>query len=136
MNTTDWSKVKHFKPSEFGEHADKMNPLLIYSLDALRKSAGCPIKINCAYRPGDDKEHGKGNAVDIVIGKLSVMDQFFMAEKTRLFTGIGIYPYWNTPGIHVDIRELKPNEHGARWGRNAAGVYVALDWKFVKAIQG
>lgn len=132
--TTDWTKVRFFKPSEF-KHPDKLDPLLIYSLDALRAAAGKPITINSDYRDGDPGQHGFGRAVDIVIHGLSVVDQFLIAEKTRLFSGIGIYPFWNQPGIHVDIRPLQPQEPAARWARNAAEKYVSLDWKFIKAIQ-
>ena len=129
----DWKKVKHFEPSEF-EHPDKVDPLLIYSLDALREAAGRPIKINSDFRPGDKGQHGAGRAVDIVIKGLHVVDQFLIAEKTRLFAGIGTYPYWNTPGIHVDIRPLQPHEQGARWARDKAGFYVPLTWKVLKEL--
>ena len=129
--TTDWSKVKHFKPSEF-TYPDQLDPLLIYSIDALRSAAGRPIKINSDYRPGDQGQHGIGKAVDVVISGLHVVDQFLLAEKTRLFAGIGIYPFWNRPGIHVDVRSLKPHEPAARWARNAAGVYVQMTWEFIK----
>lgn len=130
---TDWSKVRHFKPSEFS-HPDQLEPLLIYSIDALREAAGRPIRINCDYRPGDPGQHGLGKAADVVISGLHVVDQFLLAEKTRLFAGIGIYPYWNRPGIHVDIRSLKPHEPAARWARNAAGVYVKMTWEFIKIL--
>lgn len=133
-SSTDWSKVEFFDKNEF-EYPDRLDPLLIYSLDALRKAAGKPIKINCDFRPGDDKQHGIGKAADIVIKGLSVVDQFLIAEKTRLFSGIGLYPFSNTPGIHIDIRTLQPHEPGARWARNAAGVYVELNWKFIRSIQ-
>ena len=129
----DWEKVRYFKRHEFHD-ADKLNPLLIYSLDALRHAAGKPIKINSDYRPGDPGQHGLGKAADIVISGFSVVDQFLIAEKTRLFSGIGIYPYWNSPGIHVDIRTLKPHEPGARWARNEKGVYVSLDWAFISRL--
>ena len=132
--TTDWSKVRFFKPSEFS-HPDNLDPLLVYSLDALRQAAGRSIKINSDYRPGDPGQHGLGRAVDIIISGLHVVDQFLLAEKTRLFSGIGIYPHWNRPGIHVDIRTLTPHEPGARWARDAAGIYVPLTWKFIKNIQ-
>lgn len=129
----EWEKVRFFKPSEF-KHPDKLDPLLVYSLDALRAAAGKPITINSDYRDNDPGQHGYGRAADIVIKGLSLMDQFLIAEKTRLFSGIGIYPFWNTPGIHVDIRPLKANEHGARWAKNAAGFYVNMDWKFIKSL--
>ena len=128
---TDWSKVLFFKPSEFSR-PDNLDPLLIYSLDALREAAGRPIKINSDYRPGDPGQHGLGKAVDIVIVGLHVVDQFLLAEKTRLFAGIGIYPFWNRPGIHVDVRTLKPHEPAARWARDASGVYVQMTWEFIK----
>ncbi|MBU1108621.1 MAG: hypothetical protein KKB51_18235 [Candidatus Riflebacteria bacterium] len=131
---TDWSKVDHFSKEEAWGDPDKINPLLVYSMDVLRKLVGRKIIINNAYRPGDPGTHGRGDAVDFVIVGLSVVDQFLAAEKTRLFTGLGVYPYWNRPGLHADVRTLKPNEHGHRWGRNAAGVYVALDWQFIRNI--
>ena len=130
----DWTKVRFFKPSEF-QYPDKVDPLLIYSLDALRAAAGRPITINSDYRPGDKGQHGTGRAVDIVIRGLHVVDQFLLAEKTRLFAGIGIYPHWNTPGIHVDIRPLQPHEQGARWARDKDGKYVPLTWEFIRAIK-
>lgn len=127
---TDWSKVKYFKKEEFNE-PDKMNPLLVYSLDRLREECGKPIIINSSYRANDlGSTHRNGDAADIVIvGVQSVLDQFFIAEKTRLFSGIGVYPWWNRPGLHVDVRELKPCEVAKRWLRNRHGDYVALTAK-------
>jgi len=130
----DWEKVRYFKRHEFHD-ADKLDPLLIYSIDALRDAAGRSIKINSDYRPGDPGQHGLGRAVDIVISGLHVVDQFLLAEKTRLFSGIGIYPHWNRPGIHVDIRTLQPHEPGARWARDIAGNYVALTWAFMRGLK-
>ena len=110
-----------------------MNPLLIYSLDVLGELAGSTIIVNSGYRPNDPgSTHRNGDAADIVITGLSVIDQFLLAEKTRLFSGIGVYPFWNRPGLHLDVRPLRANQHGPRWGRNAAGVYVGLDEKFFK----
>ena len=132
----DWSKVKHFKRTEAWGDPDKINPLLVYSLDALREFKGRAIIINNAYRPDDPgSTHKNGDAADVVIVGLSVIDQFLMAERTRLFSGIGVYPFWNRPGLHLDVRSLQPHQHGPRWGRNAAGIYVALDAKFLRSIQ-
>jgi uncharacterized protein YcbK (DUF882 family) len=130
----DWSRVKYFKKSEFSE-PDKMSDLLIYSLDALRNFVNKPITVNSSYRANDAGTHGRGEAVDIVIKGLDVLDQFLIAERTRLFSGIGVYPFWNRPGIHVDVRSLKANEHGARWARDRAGFYVALNSKFLNNIK-
>ena len=131
---TDWSKVRFFEPWEFFGYADMMSPLLIYSLDALRKFVGRPIRINNAFRPGNGGTHGRGEAADIVITGLHVVDQFLMAERTRLFAGIGIYGFWNRPGLHLDIRQLQPHQHGPRWCRNAAGFYVPMTWKELRGL--
>ena len=136
--TADWSKVKHFKPEEF-LFPEKMNPLLIYSLDRLRDIAGRPIIINKeegTFREGDPGQHGLGNAADGFILGLSLIDQFLISEKLRLFSGLGLYPYWNRPGLHWDVRPLQPHEAGARWGRNAAGIYTSLNAKFIRECFG
>jgi hypothetical protein len=57
---------------------------------------------------------------------MSLVDAYLAVEKLGLFNGVGLYPFWNNPGLHVDLRQ-KP----ARWGRNAAGIYVALNDKFI-----
>lgn len=132
----DWTVVKFFKPTEFGQYADEMDAQLIYRIDKLRVQANRPIRINDHFRPGDKGQHGLGKAVDIVIMGMSLLDQYLLAEKSGLFTGIGLYPYWNTPGIHLDVRDVKLGEPGARWGRNAAGVYVALNAKFIQECVG
>lgn len=141
----DWKKVKYFKPTENWGTLDgktcppeeairHLNPLLVYCLDALRAFVGKPIIIHCAYRPNDPgSTHHKGDAVDFHIAGMPVVDQFLMTERTRLFAGIGVYPFWNNPGLHADVRQLRPNQHGPRWGLNAAGIYTALDSKFLRS---
>lgn len=126
--TVDWSKVEFFKPSEFLGFADKMKPELVYALDRMRKICGRPIKINSAYRATDPgSTHSAGEAADIVIEGLSLMDQFLLAEKMGCFRGIGLYPAWNRPGLHVDVRKLEVGEIGKRWIRDAAEQYIALN---------
>lgn len=125
----DWTKIKHFSPNENWGNPDKVNPYLVIALDALRDSVGKPIIIHCAYSTdghAKDSMHYNGKAVDIHIVGLNVVDQFLAAERIGLFNGIGVYPFWNSPGLHLDIR-TQPG----RWGRNAAGVYVALNSKFI-----
>jgi uncharacterized protein YcbK (DUF882 family) len=124
----DFSKVKFFKASEFFGDADKMSPQLIFALDHLRAIVNRPIKINSAYRAEDPgSTHKSGLAVDIVISGLSLMDQYLVAEKTGLFAGIGLYPYWATPGLHLDVRKLKKGELGKRWIRDRKDNYIALN---------
>lgn len=129
----DWTKIRFFKPSEFN-CADKMNPDLITALDKLRELADRPIIIHSSYREGDPRQHGMGNAVDIHIVGLHVMDQFFLAEKTGLFNGIGVYSHWNNPGLHLDVRPLREGQPKARWACNRTNNYIGLNWFFLKKL--
>ncbi len=80
-------------------------------------------RINSDYREGDTGQHGRGNAVDLVFfqvtpGDVDEWEQFDFAVKSRLFLRIGIYPHWNAPGIHVDMKPAR-----LYWLRTAKGVY-------------
>ncbi len=105
-----------------------MNSELIERLYRLRRYIDREIIIHSGYRKGDSGQHGKKKAFDIHIEGLNVIDQYLIAERFG-FNGIGVYPYWNNPGLHIDVR----NQH-ARWGRNKAGMYVKLDQIFLKEI--
>lgn len=134
MTDKDWEKIKYFKREEFGPNADKMSAQLIYALDHLRHICNRPIRINSAYRAQDPgSTHSAGLAADIVISDLSLMDQYLVAEKTGLFSGIGLYPCWGKPGLHLDVRKLKKGELGKRWIRDKKGDYIALNSVNIKA---
>lgn len=129
----NWKAIKWFKPSEFN-YPDKLEPELLDALDIFRTMVNRRIFNHSDYRPGDSGQHGLGKAVDIHIEGLHVIDQYFLAEKSGLFTGIGVYPYWNNPGIHLDIRTLSAGQAGSRWLRNAAGIYVGLNWQNIRIL--
>lgn len=59
-----FDELAHFGADEF-DHPDRMQRLLLLRLDRVRASAGVPIHITSDFRPGDDKAHGRGWAVDI-----------------------------------------------------------------------
>lgn len=130
MNNLRWCDIKHFKPSEFNE-PNKMDFYLINRLDQFREMCGKPIIIHSSYRENDSGYHGSGEAVDIHVKDMNVFDAFLLAEKSGLFNGIGVYPNWNNPGLHLDIRQ-KP----ARWGcwtptdPKKKNIYVQLDSEF------
>ena len=126
----NWDNVRFFKPSEFVS-PELMSPEIIYALDALRAKLGRPFIVHTSYRGGDEGTHGSGLAVDGHFVGVPLIDQFLAAEKSLLFGGIGLYPYWNRPGLHLDVRVTTKEKGGARWGRNAAGVYVVLNSKFL-----
>jgi len=98
---------------------------LVYWLDELRDIAGSSLNIHCAYEDRKDGYHPLGMACDFHISGLCVVDQFILATKLP-FGGIGAYPFWNSPGLHCDIRPLAT---GIRyyWMRDKYGNYKTLN---------
>ena len=129
---TIFDYVENFDESENWGNLTKVNPLLILTLNYIRKYINTPIHINCVYEKSGHSatsQHYKGNAVDFYLGSfLKFYDQINLMERTLIYlnlddrVGFGIYPYWNTPGFHLDIRGEK-----ARWGRDSKGEYVGYD---------
>ena len=93
-------KLKYFTDSQdFKGNMDKMDPILLGKLDALRKEYGFPIIINSSYRSPEHPieaakakpgEHAHGAAVDI---KCVGGEATFLLVKAAIkigFTRIGI----------------------------------------------
>lgn len=119
MNLSDWLYIKHFKPSEFNQ-PNKLNFQLLREVDALRNMCKKPIYVtpDGSYRKGDPREHGKGNALDVVCPDVELMEFYLLAERFK-FNGIGVYPKWKwnnetVGGLHLDVRKLA-HPYGARW---------------------
>jgi hypothetical protein len=80
-------------------------------------------RINSSYRP-DSKtgQHPLGRTIDIVFyiktpGDVNVWSQYKFAKQFP-WGGIGVYPFWNSPGIHVDTRQ--GIDHVCTWWRDAS----------------
>lgn len=132
-----WQDIKYFKKEEFNHPDEFINNggyVLLQKLDEFREFVGKPIIIHSDFRPGDKGQHGKARAVDIHIKGMHVIDQFLCAEKFGKFTGIGVYPNWNNPGLHLDIRHLDEGEPFHRWGCWTSPIYVPLDMPFFRKI--
>ena len=129
MTNLDWCDIKYFKPTEFS-YPNKMNPYLIRRLDKFREMIGKPIYVHSDYRPGDSGCHGKGDAVDIHAKDINIIDLYLLAEKSGLFSGIGIYPSWNNPGLHLDVRSGEPARWGA-WQKAKPYNYVPINANFI-----
>lgn len=137
----DWTKIKHFKPSEFN-YPDKMESDIIYLLDFLREHVGYPFVLHSDWRPlkpGAKKQsrHCFGEAVDgdfrgipyrLAANEIVNIVENYTVDMVRMMhpefmpgvdgdkiigdlIGLGIYPHWNRPGIHLDTRGYM-----ARWG--------------------
>ncbi|RJQ58942.1 MAG: hypothetical protein C4530_09980 [Desulfobacteraceae bacterium] len=125
MKTLGWGPIRHFKPDEF-QDPDRMCATLVRQLDDMRERAGRQVRIHCSFelRDTDFSWHSYHRAVDCHIEGLHWFDQLLMACWFP-FTGVGAYPWWNNPGLHLDSR---PIQAAARWLSPAKGVYLPLNW--------
>lgn len=108
---------RHFSNSEFGPWAGRIHPALLYGLDVLRETLNDPVVISPARgslgrRLGGSKSlhnidvFGMVYAADVLLPiTWSAAEGFEAALKLRLFSGVGVYPFWKPrPGLHVDVR--------------------------------
>ena len=139
MTTQLWEAIRHFRPdSKLDKWGDpfKMSSRLIFALDNLREYIGKPIYVHCAWETRNSGWHPFGNAVDIHIEGLHVVDQFLAASRFDSFNGIGVYSWWRNKGLHLDNRPYSTRLQGdSRWGSPKAGVYVPLNRKFLKGLK-
>ena len=108
-----------FARDEFGEWADMMHPGLLFALDVLRDALNALVVISPAYgslgrRMGMSTSlhnvdfHGMVYAVDVLLPMgWGAAEGFDAARGLRLFSGIGVYPFWKPrAGLHLDVRHL------------------------------
>jgi len=132
MTTEQWIRYKNFSAGEFG--SEGMNELLIYTIQEMRNYVGRRINIHSGYRGGTTGYHPLYMAADIDIEGISVIDQYLIAERFDAFNGVGVYPKWNAPGIHVDVRPFSKLAIDSRWGCFEDGKYVKLNGEFFERI--
>ena len=128
MTPEMWTKLKYFKPTENWGNPAMMDSNLIYILEFMRIYVNKPIQIHCGYSlDGHSPQsfHYKGLAVDLHIVELNLLDQYLVAELFD-FRGIGVYPYWNTPGLHLDIRPSDEIGKQTRWYQDKDKKYHPL----------
>src|SRR3972149_909229 len=120
-----WQLMKPtFSQNEDWGDPSKITHILLFTMYRIRIATAQSIHIHNAWTDGkghtDGSEHYKGNATDFHFTKISLKVAIPLLEKTILDLGIadeiglGIYPYWNSPGFHLDCRGKK-----SRWGRLA-----------------
>jgi len=136
MTPDQWITLKYFNPifDKFGDAA-KMDYCLLVALDALREYVGKPIVIHCGYEARQTGgQHPLGRAVDCHIVGMSLFDQYMNASRFSVFTGIGVYPWWNSPGLHLDNREIPPLNPRSLWGSKFPGKkgYCDLSKQFLQ----
>lgn len=114
MTTTP--NLRYFTVEEFDcQHTgnNRMDPVFLARLDALRDACGFPFRITSGYRdpshPVEAKKkksgtHSQGIAADIAVAD-AAQRRILVAQALRLgFNGVGVARGF----IHVDIRETTP----------------------------
>ena len=111
--------TKNFSRAEFackcGEcESREVSPTLARGLQSMRDRAGVKIIVNSGYRcpkhnaaegGAKNSQHVLGNAADVVVEGLSVLEMYELALGVDAFRngGIGVYPRHGN-FIHVDVR--------------------------------
>lgn len=120
--------IRYFDPEEFVNWQEMHVPFL-QALDILREYVGSPIRIhesnpvpNSAHKP--DSAHFIGRAVDCSCQNLPLWDFFLAATRVLQFTGIGVYPHWNSPGLHLELRDDATLRK--YWWRDESGIYRGI----------
>ena len=141
---------RFFAPHEFGAWLNRIHPALLFALDVLRDTLNAPVVISPAAGAlgrrlgGSSSLHnvdvfGMVYAADVLLPlSCGVAEGFDAARNVRLFSGIGVYPFWKPrPGLHVDVRHLsavnptkgatplKPATWGAVRGAGGRQEYVS-----------
>lgn len=140
MKKADWNGLDHFTVDEKWGDPYKMDRDLLYLLEYMRILLRRPFIVHCGYQHRPKKptsQHNYGTAADghvkgmafknvvdlflqsletLTIGEVRMLFPKFMAGKYKDYLvadyiGLGIYPHWNRPGIHIDTRLYR-----ARWG--------------------
>lgn len=125
MKPEDWERIDHFGPGEKWGDASMMRMALLLPVDQLRGLAETPAIVHAGYAIGGHSRgsyHYFGMAVDLHLVGLSLLEQYLLAERVG-FGGIGCYPFWSSPGLHLDIR---PPQFHYRWWRDEQGEYHPL----------
>jgi len=133
------------KPEMF-KNPERLDRRLLRVLDNMmaeeRKVYG-PLKlsVHSDYREGSgNSQHHYGRAVDLDIeqenGILISAPKLFLIACRYMFSGIGFYPYWSRPGIHVDTRPTNGDYltlKRAFWWRDEGGKYCSV-YDFFKEV--
>lgn len=129
-----WPALRWFSASEFDGDLALLDEALLNALDDLREALGSPIVIHpgvTADRAATpDSQHPLGRAVDCHAPGVSLLDFWLLAERCVSFTGIGVYPKWWHPGLHLDVRDEVLR---ARWWHDGTG-YQPFTADAVRAI--
>ena len=121
-------------------YKDKLDPKLVATMEAYdaylaEHFPGAVIKVHEDWAVDGhtaNSEHYAGRAVDYSVQGASLVEAWLALERFP-FNGIGIYPYWNSPGLHADVRAAS---YRARWTRDMDENYGAVGEDTLRALTG
>ena len=110
------------------EDLDRIEEQLMIKVDAMvstaKESFGTDVGkfivhsiVSGGHTPGS--KHYSGEAIDGHFTGLNLYQAVMVGLKAG-FRGIGYYPWWGSPGIHVDIRS---QAHTSVWASFSSGAY-------------
>lgn len=129
----DWKALKNFDKGEWKTDPNKVYPNLINTVDRLASfvkiaypNTFCMIHVAWEDKNHEENsKHYQGRAVDLHFQGIPLFFQFMLAQQFP-FTGIGVYPYWNNPGLHLEIEENYIDSRTKRWWRDRENEYRAI----------
>jgi len=133
----NWLEIKNFERKEWRYAPDAVLPTLVYLVDDLTSfikkvfsKFAFAIVHQAFEKTGHEKNslhylngNGLARAVDLHFEDVALIDQYLAAERFP-FTGIGCYPLWRNPGLHLEIEDgiIVP---GKRWMKTSEG-YIGI----------
>ncbi len=115
-------KLKYFTASEFGPWWPFMSTELLLNLDEFREQLGEPFHLSqvdggIGRLTDKDSMHYPSPLVLAVDGYPASGDirRAYRIARQVGFHGIGLYPHWNNPGLHLDMRKDRTPENPALW---------------------
>jgi len=126
-----WEDCRYFLKGETWGDWTKISKELIDALIRLRQLANRSVNIHCAWASGVGHSSKSMHytdpclAADVHITGMTILEQVKLAHSAG-FNAIGAYPFWNKPGIHVDLRGLlgKPDIFWIEAEKGKEGTYT------------
>lgn len=100
-----WDELEFFEPTEF-DYPENMDDEFLVRLNYARLLAGVPFIINTDHRPGDERAHGYGKAVDIQCTDSHKRFAIISGALQAGFRRIGVYDLH----IHLDYANADDDE--------------------------
>jgi len=133
-------ELKFLKKSDFDKY-EKMDGGFLLAIDFILSKVDIPIEINNSYR-NTHTYHGRDErcrAIDFRPVDHSVnttfklaSDIYRIAKEDNIVIGLGLYPYWNVFGLHIDNgyrSKLRSPGKSQYWYRTKSGSYkYSLDF--------